>query len=92
MTAEEIERCRAELAELRRRPANAKRPEIEALALLVGYEFKPKSGGEPRYEKKGRYPLFIPRHRTINKYTLIGILNRLEDDLEREEEEATRGN
>ena len=91
MTAEEVARCRQELAELRRRPANVKRDEVESLALRMGYQFKPKRSGEPRYDKPGRFPLAIPGHKTINKYTLKSILERLEEDLDREEEELTRG-
>ena len=91
MTAEQIARCREELAQLRRRPANVKRDEIERLALRMGYEFRLKRGGEPRYDKPRRYPLAIPRHNPINKFTLKGILDRLEEDLDREEEELGHG-
>ncbi len=92
MTAGEIERCREELQALRRRLANVKREEVERLALSLGWQFRPKKGGHPRYDKAGRAPLTIPGHRTFKKYTLAGILDYLEEDLDREEEEARDGN
>jgi len=83
MTADEIGRSRDELAELRRRSANVKRGEVEKLAVSMGWAFRPKKGGHPRYDKPG--------HRMLNRFTLEGILDQLETDLDREEE-WTRGN
>jgi hypothetical protein len=92
MTAEELRRCREELAELRRQAANTNRGDIEGLTLKLGYVFKPKRGGHPVYTKPGRLPITIPGHRNrLNKHTITGILGRLEEELDREEEALTRG-
>jgi len=91
LTSEQIAEARALLDSLRRRPANVKRDELEKLAYMTGRQFVPKKGGEPRYEKRGMYPLAIPGHRVINKITVLSVLKQLEDDLDREEEELGRG-
>ena len=91
MRLEEIQRHRIALAGLRRWLANVKRDEVEGLAIAMGYEHKPKRTGEPRYDKAGRDPISIPSHRTLNKWTLKGILDRLEADLDESEEENSRG-
>jgi hypothetical protein len=86
LTREEIAGFRQEVAALRRRRANVKRPEIESLAVRMGWASRPTTGGEPRYQKSERYPLFIPAHRSLKPYTIVSILRQLDDDLDLEEE------
>jgi len=83
----QIDEIREEIGDLRRRSANVKREELENVAFRLGWQFRPKKGGEPRYQKPNRYPLFIPNHRKLKKYTTGGIIDALEEDLDREEEE-----
>jgi predicted RNA binding protein YcfA (HicA-like mRNA interferase family) len=91
MTADEIERCRTKVAELRRRAANVARGELVHLVESIGWALRLKKGGHPVYEKKKpwRYPITIPAK--VNRHLVNGILDRIEDDLDREDEEDKRG-
>jgi predicted RNA binding protein YcfA (HicA-like mRNA interferase family) len=91
MTAAEIRRCREDLAQLRRQAANVRRGDIERLVLKLGYVLKPKKGGHPVYVKQGRLPITIPGHQRLNTNTVRAILERLEQELDREEEDIQHG-
>jgi predicted RNA binding protein YcfA (HicA-like mRNA interferase family) len=92
MDADEISRCRSDLQGLRRKTANIARDDVERLVLRLGYALRPKKGGHPVYVKPGRLPLTIPGHRNaLNRFTVRGILDRLEEDLDREEEGQQHG-
>ncbi len=69
----------------RRTPSRAKRAIYGwALAKACGRE-RSKSGKEPNWinpEFQKLYPLSIPHHGELNKYTARSILNQLEADLD----------
>jgi hypothetical protein len=66
---------------------------LEALARALGRS-RVKRGKEPTWENKeiaGLRPLTIPHHSTeLNKYTADSILDQLEGDIERIEEELRK--
>jgi predicted RNA binding protein YcfA (HicA-like mRNA interferase family) len=73
---------------MRRRAANVDRTQLVRLAESLGWTLRRKKGGHPVYEKKKpwRYPITIPAK--VNRHIVNGVLDRIEDDLDREEEEA----
>ncbi len=75
-----LEKLRRQLASMRRRLGNVHREELVSLATALG-RTKVNRGKEPTYERQGWYPLTIPGHVKISKFTVGNILNQLEADL-----------
>ena len=73
---------------MRRRTGNPDRNDLERLILMMGWQLRAKKGGHPVYVRPGRLPITLPGHRNdLNRITVMKILNRLEEELVREEEE-----
>ncbi len=88
MKPSKISELRAEFEKLRRR-GGVKPREIEALAEALG-RFRHPRGKEPTWVSAKfpeLFPVSIPHHDELNRYTKNSILNQLEADLERLEEE-----
>jgi hypothetical protein len=77
-------RIQGEIDELRGRPANVRYRELKRIATALGRILAPKRGRHPTFVNKERNwnPLTIPSHPgALNKLTVRGILDQLEDDL-----------
>lgn len=84
MDAVTLDRIQSEIEALRPRAGNIKRGELVSLAERLGREHR-KRGKEPTYVQThlpNRYPLSIPKHNTIAKFTALNILKMLEDDVD----------
>ena len=75
-----------ELKRLRRRAANVHPEELVSLARAVGREVA-RGGKHPwKCKRPGRLPFTIPNHPgTLKPGTVHKILDRIEEDLDREE-------
>lgn len=83
MTLNKIKRLRAKI-DLQREKGGIKPAVLENLAKACGRE-RSKRGNEPNWinpEFKKLYPLSIPHHGELNRYTARSILNQLEADLD----------
>ncbi len=65
--------------ELRRRAGNLKLSELKSLAESLGWT-DAGIGKHQKYKKRGRLFIVIPNHKKLKKGTVLGILNRLEED------------
>lgn len=79
-----LQKIQVEINALRSRAGNIKRGDLVSLAERLGREFS-RRGKEPTFVQRqlpNRYPLSIPNHIKIAKFTALGILDTLEDDVE----------
>jgi hypothetical protein len=84
MDEDTLNKLELEINALRARTGNIKQGELESLAKKLGRE-RSKRGAEPTYvlrQLPNRFPLSIPGHRQIAKFTAKSILNTLEDDVD----------
>lgn len=89
MEQAKIDKLRRRLEKLRARSANIRPEELARLAEAVGRR-PHKRGKEPTFvsDRQGWFPLSIPHHPgALKKGTAISVLNQLEDDLLKLEEE-----
>lgn len=78
-----LRRIELEIDDLRGRLGNIRNRDLVALARRLGRE-RHNRGNEPTYVHEvlpGRYPLSIPGHQVIKKYTAKRILDVLEEDI-----------
>jgi hypothetical protein len=88
MTPKRREEVRQGLEALRRRSGSIKGRELVHIALSLG-RTPLNRGKEPTYVRPGWFPLSIPGHPgTLKKGTACNIINQLEEDLDRIEQEA----
>jgi len=79
-----LKKIESEIEGLRARLGNIRQSELESLAKRLGRE-RSKRGAEPTYVHKqlpNRFPLSIPGHQQIAKFTAKSILSVLEDDVD----------
>ena len=82
MNPKRLEKLRRDLEKLRRK-GDIKERELRSLAERVGRK-RGTRGKEPTYvsERFPDRPLSIPAQRVVNRYTALGILDELEQDLD----------
>jgi len=75
--------------EILRGKGDVKPREVAKIAKALGRRRDNSRGKEPTYisDKPGWYPISIPEHRTLKKGTRNNILDKLEEDVDRWEEE-----
>lgn len=92
MTRKRLQKIRRRLGALRRRPGQIK--PIELIRIARSLEREPsRHGKEPNYvnDRPGWPPVSIPNHPgTLKIGTALNILNALEEDIERFEEELSK--
>lgn len=94
MNQKKVDKLRREVEKLRRK-GDIKERELRGLAEAVGRR-RGTRGKEPTWvsEQFPARPLSIPAQRVVNRYTALGILDDLEQDLDEIEatlEEEQRG-
>lgn len=87
MHGDQLQRIRRTLDGMRGRLGNIRARELANLAEQLGWKQR-RGGKHLTFSKEGRYPLPIPVHggKALKKMTAKSILDQLEDDLEKEEE------